>query len=500
MIHAKGTVLFITALFLLFYIPARAEKQSVFYYSQACVEAQEHIAALRLDKARAILAREKITAPNNAAICFLENYIDYYRIVTSQDFSLFKAMDQQKSVRFDQVKSIPASSPYLLYTQSEMHLQFAFVKAMNEEYVSAMLEFRNAYQLAVANQQKFPAFKPSAKTVGMFKALLGTTPKSYRWVLSIAGLKGNFDEGMGLLKNYLSSDVPGEFVLDRQAAVFYYVLFHLNFGSKETAWSFCEVHTRDHSTNLMSSYLRGYVGSRCAKTDEAIHVLESYPKTSEYESFPGLDYYLAVSKLTRLDHDADMVFKRFISLNKNKLLMREAYKRLSWFYLVNNDQEKFLLYRGFAKRYGAGQNEEEKNIDMELAQHIDHDVITLKARLLSDGGYYDRAEDMIRQRKPEQLKTTYQQLEYYYRYARILDEQHKFTKATECYTYVIKHSSANTAYHFAPFSCLNLGYIYLKTGFPQIARNYFTNAMKYSKAEYIETVQVKAGKELDKLK
>lgn len=500
MIYKKGTVLFLHVLFLFFFTVVKAEKQSVFYYSQPCIEAQKHIAALRLGQAGQILEEEKKLHPNNAAIGFLENYIDFYRIVTSQDFSLFKVMDGKKSTRFALARNIPASSPYMLYMQSEMHLQFAFAKAMNEEYVGAMLEFRNAYQLATENQKKFPAFKLSAKTVGMFRALLGTTPKSYKWVLSIAGLKGNFDEGMSMLKNYLASDIAGEFILDRQAAIFYYVLFHLNYGDKELAWSFCEANTRDHSENLMSCYLRGYVGSRAAKTDEAINVLQSRPKGSEYEPFAGLDYYLAVCKLNRQDADADIVFKRFISHNKNKMLMREAYKRLSWFYLVNGDQEKFLLYRGFAKRYGQGQNEEEKNITMEISQKIPHDAITLKARLLFDGGYYQKAEEVIKQRKPEQLSTTYQKLEYYYRYGRILQEESKFTKAAECYSYVIKNSPENTPYHFAPFSCLYIGYIYQKTGFPQIAGNYFRNALKYSKAEYIETVQVKAGKELEKMK
>jgi tetratricopeptide (TPR) repeat protein len=500
MIHKKGTVLFLHVLFLFFFTAAKAEKQSVFYYSQPCIEAQKHIAALRLGKAKEILDEEKKLHPNNAAIGFLENHIDFYRIVTSLDFSLFKAMDVQKSARFTLAKNIPASSPYMLYMQSEMHLQFAFIKAMNEEYVSAMLEFRSAYQLATENQQKFPAFKPSAKTVGMFRALLGTTPKSYKWVLSIAGLKGNFDEGMAMLKSYLSSDIPSEFVLDKQSAVFYYVLFHLNYGDKDLAWSFCEANTRDHSENLMSCYLRGYVGSRTAKADEAINVLQFRPKSSEYEPFAGLDYYLALCKLNRQDTDADIIFKRFISHNKNKMLMREAYKRLSWFYLVNNDREKFLLYRSFAKRYGSGQNEEEKNITMEISRGIPHDAITLKARLLFDGGYYQKAEEVIKQCKPEQLATEYQKLEYHYRYARILHEENKFTKAAEYYSYVIKNSPENTPYHFAPFSCLYLGYIYQKTGFPQIAGNYFRSSFKYTKAEYMETIQVKAGKELEKMK
>lgn len=496
----KGTALCYTVLFLFYFHIAGAEVQSVFYFSQPCIEAQKHIAALRLTKAQQILTEEKKAHPNNAAIGFLENYIDFYRIATSLDFSTFKAMDENKSERFEAAKNIPETSPYRLYTQSEMYLQFAFAKAMNEEFVSAMLDFRSAYQLAVENQKKFPSFKQSAKTVGMFKALLGTTGKSYKWVLSVAGLKGNFDEGMGLLENYFDTEFSDEFLLDKQTATFYYVLLHLNFGDKQLAWKFCEQRTRDYATNMMSNYLRGYTGMRTAQKEEAINVLQSRPKSSDYEPFAALEYYYALCKLYRLDADADIYFKHFISVNKNKVLTKEAYKRLSWFYLVNNDEEKFRIYYGMMKRYGGSQNEDDKNLQREISANTPHDVIVLKSRLLADGGYYPKAEETIRLRPVDQFASEYQRLEYYFRYARILQEQNKFSKATEYYQLVIKNSPDNTPYHFAPFANVYVGQIYLKLGFTQMAKTYFVNAAKYKKAEYIETAEIRAGKELQSLK
>lgn len=487
-------------LFLFLFHASKAAVQSVFYLSPPCLEAQKHIAALRLVKARQILSEEKKAHPNNAAIGLLENYIDFYRIATSLDFSTFKTMEQKKSERFAVAKSIPETSPYHLYAQSEMHLQYAFAKAMNEEYVSAMLDFRSAYQLAVENQNKFPAFKQSLKTVGMFKALLGTTGKSYRWVLSIAGLKGNFEEGMKLLGDYFKADLSDEFLLDKQAATFYYVLLQLNYGDKQLAWNFCEEHTRDYSTSLMSNYLRGYTGMRTAQKEEAIGVLQNRPKSAEYEPFAALEYYYALCKLYRLDADADIYFKHFISVNKNKVLTKEAYKRLTWFYLVNHDEEKFLVYHGMIKRYGSSQNEDDKNLQREILAKTPHDVIVLKARLLADGGYYQKAEETIRQRNTTQFASEYQRLEYYFRYARILQEQNKLSKATEYYQLVIKNSPENTPWHFAPYANFYLGQIYMKLGFSQMARSYFVNVGKYKKAEYIETAEVRAAKELQLLK
>lgn len=495
----QGAIM-VFAFLLLFILPrANAETHSVFYFSTNCIEAQKHIASLRLNKATQLLATEKKAHPNNAAIAFLENYIDYYRILTSQDFSLIKSMEQYKTARFNLVKSIPESSPYRLYAQSEMHLQYAFVKVFNEEYMSAMLEFRNAYKYAVENQKKFPQFKQNLKTVGMFKALLGTTPNNYKWMLSVAGLDGNYIEGMAQLKTYLASKPGDEQTLDEQSAVFYYSLFHLNFGDKDVAWDVCVKNTSDYTTNLMSCYLRTFIGYKIGQTNDAITVLENRPKQADYESFIALEYYLGICKLNRLDDDADIHFKQFVTYFKGRLFMKDAYRRLYWFYLLRNENEKAQAYKLMGKKYGVTKNEEEKNVQREVDQGLAPDLILLKARLLCDGGYYAKAEEAIKQRKESELKTDYLKLEYHYRYGRILQEQNKWSKATEYFGYVIKNAPENTPYFFAPNACLQMGFIYKKLGFNQIAKSHFSAVKKYSKAEYISSFEIRAEKELENL-
>lgn len=500
MIHFKGAIT-VYALLLFFVSPLfiRAETNSVFYFSANCIEAQKHIASLRLNKAAQLLAEEKATHGNNAAVFYLENAVDFYRIVTSQDFALIKEMERQKSTRFSKVNTIPESSPYRLYAQSEMYLQYAFVKVFNEEYVGAMLAFRSAYNLAIENQKKFPAFKQNMKTLGMFKALLGTAPRSYRWMLSVAGLKGDFNGGMNLLEQYLKNPFTPEQRLDQQNGVFYYTLLQLNFGDKDLAISFCKTHTDDYPTNLLSCYLRAFVASKTAQTDEAIKVLNARPRGPEYETFVALEYYLGLCKLNRLDEDADIHLKKFTATFKGKLFMKDAYRRLYWFYLTRNEPEKAALYKLMSKKYGTSNNEEEKNVQREVEQGLSPDLILLKARLLCDGGYYVRAEEVIKQHQIADLKTDYQKLEYYYRYGRILHELNKWSKATEYYAYVIKNSPLNTPYYFAPNACLQMGYIYKKLGFNQIAKSHFANVKKYGSAEYIQNFEVKAEKEMEKL-
>jgi len=500
MINIEGARMVYTLL-LLFLCPfVKADIQHHFYFSPVCVEAQKHISALRLNKAEQLLAAEKKLHPDNVAIPFLENYIDYYRLITSQDLTNFKKIEDAKDARLKAVRKIPTSSPYYLYAQSEIHLQWGFIKSFNQEYVSAMLEFKNAYQLAKQNFDNHPDFKPSMKTVGMFKALLGTIPDNYKWVLGVAGLSGDFDGGMNLIQRYFKTESYSEFILDRQSTVFYYGLFMLNFGDKQKAWAFCDEHTSDYSTNLLSVYLRAFTASKTARNDEAIHTLQHKPKSADYEPFYALDYFLGMCKLNRLDDDAEQSLKRFVSFYKGKLYMKDAYRRISWYYLLKNDSDKFKIYRELSKRYGSTNSEEDKNIMRENSGGITHDLVILKARLLFDGGYYVKAEETIKQRTPEELKTEYQKLEYYYRYARILHEQNKYNKALDFYTQVVKLSPVSTPYYFAPYACLHMGYIYQKMGFAQIAKSHFSKVDIYTKSEYHESIKVKSNKELKKLK
>lgn len=497
MIKHKGAKWVITLLLLFLCPMVWAETQSVFFFSPTCVEAQKHIAALRLNKAELLLAQEAKDHPNNAAVALLQNSILFYRMVTVQDFSGFKSLESSRDSRLQQAKKIPTNSPFHLYAQSEIHLQWGFIKIFHQEYVGAMLEFKNAYQMANQNLEKFPDFKPSLKTVGMFKALLGSTPKNYKWILSVAGLKGNFEQGMSEMESYLKKDYASDFIIDKQLAVFYYGLFSLNFGDKQAAWEFCKQHTNDYPTNLMSCYLRAFTASKVAQNDEAIKVLQNRPKGAEYENFYLLDYLLGQCKLNRLDEDADQPLKKFVSFFKGKQLVSDAYRRLSWYYLIHNDQAKYKTYRELSLRNGSSDSEEEKYIKNEIASGQNLDVIMLRARLLFDGGYYSKAEEVLKLRNPDLLKTDYQKLEYNYRLGRIYQEQNKLSKATDCFKLVIKMAPLNTPYYFAPNACLQMGIIYKKMGFTKIAASHLKNVSNYTKAEYLQSISFKAANELE---
>jgi tetratricopeptide (TPR) repeat protein len=211
-----------------------------------------------------------------------------------------------------------------------------------------------------------------------------------------------------------------------------------------------------------------------------------------------MDYLMGQAKLNKLDKDADSYFKKFVTFYKGKNLLKDAYRRLSWFYLLEGDTVKFTTYKGLAQRYGATNSDEDKNAQKESEAGIYPDISLLKARLLFDGGYYAKAEEVIRTVKVSELRTDYQRIEFHYRYGRIMHESNKLSKAIELYSQTIA-ISGNNNYYFAPNSCLQLGLIYEKLGYNDLARQYYEKSLAYKNYEYRSGITQKAKAGLSRL-
>lgn len=450
-----------------------------FSFTPACIEAMKDISMLRLEKARELLETEHLKYPGNLAIPYLQDCADYYRLITNHDPDEFKELEKNKEPRLALLRKLPRTSPYALYAEAEINLHWSILRLMNQEYLGGAIELRTAYQLLEKTTATFPTFQPAKKSLGFVKALLGTLPENYKWILNIVGLKGDFNEGMELINQYLSQkQFPPDQLLDKQHADFYYVMLQFYFGSKVKSWDYCKTITQDHMQNQMSCYLYAFIASRTAHNDEAIQALMKRPRGPEYSSYHELDLLTGYTKLNRLDEDADIYLKKFVTFSKGNYQKKDAYKRLAWHQLILGDTLKYQVYRKLAAKASSAMDDEDKAVAFELAKGIYPGKEVLKARLQFDGGYYEHAEELMEQIKVQALPSRQQQAEYYYRYARILQEQKKYSAAIELFNEAVKLAEAELSY-FAPYSTLQLGYIYVKLGFNQTARMYFDRTITY---------------------
>lgn len=487
----------IACAFQLFFLLSLGAQNFTYSYTPACLSAMDAIKKLQLPKARAILLEERKKTPNNLALDYLAHCADYYELLTGADKNLLALYERNKTEHLSRLQKL--NTVNTAYAKAEVQMHWSIVKLMHQEYVGGAMELRNAYQAHQQNSLTYPTFYPTLKSLGFIKAILGTLPENYHWVLNIVGLKGNYREGIQLIESYFRLQKPDpEYQLSSQQADFYYVMLQFYYGNKSTAWNHIQQRTGDYSENLMSCYLRAFIACNTARTDEAIAILHKQPKGEEYTKYYGLDFVMGFSKLNKLDPDADIEFKKVTTFSKNNSLKKDAYRRLAWSALLQKDTTRYLTYRRLAFSISSYKEDEDLLVDKDLAKGIFPNTTILKARLLFDGGFYAQAEDVLKNINTASFKGYGHTSEYYYRYGRIMQEQKKYAKAIEYFTESINQGEKKHLY-FAPFSALQLGNIYAKLGYAQTALFYYNKAIAYKNYKSQGYITQKAKQAIEEL-
>lgn len=464
---------------------------SKFIYSHSLNEAQQHLAALRLTRAQQIVKAENIAFPDNVACDYLLLYIEFYKAMIHHNENGLAVFEKLKNSTHERIKSLSDENPAKLYLLGSIHLQGAFVKSIYNEYISAALEFRSAYQFLNQNHKKFPSYPTTYKDLGALQALLGTFPDSYKWIISVAGLSGSFDEGIKMLHNYILHASKEPFIEQQQAAIFY-TLIQLNFGTdKNLAWNFYDRYSKDYAVNLMQNYVRAYVAGKCEHNDDAIAILQAKPISSDYEPVPYMDFLMGNALLNKLDLEGAIWLKKYIAFNPKKYSVKESYQRLAWCALMQKDTLKFTVYHRLMQKSGRAPGSEEKLINADLVLGIYPNMQLVKARLLFDGGYYNKAEIMLNSMNPLVLSSKFQRIEYEYRYARIAHELKNWAKAIKYYGNTIEKAQKVDTY-LAPNACLQLGLIYLNLHYNDNAKFYLNKVSEYKNYDYKSSIQQKA--------
>src|SRR5690606_17267920 len=93
-----------------------------FDFNANCQKAYGLIFELKLNAARQLVALEKKGNPNNSIVPLLENYIDFFQLLTSASKGDFDRLKGNKSSRLSQIEDDSEKSPYSLYAQAEINL------------------------------------------------------------------------------------------------------------------------------------------------------------------------------------------------------------------------------------------------------------------------------------------------------------------------------------------------------------------------------------------
>ncbi len=491
---------FFTILMACFYPSTNAFAQSTYFeYSTQAKKAYHNILSLRFDEAKVDLAHLKTSEPKNLVIHHLENYLDFLKVFINEEEAEFKLLEKNKQLRLNKIKQGPEDSPYYLFIQAEIQLQWALARLKFEEYLLAFTEVSKAYKQLNKNLERYPDFIANKKSLGIIHALIGTIPENYRWsVRLLGGMDGSISQGKSEIEEVLEHAETNDFLFEEETLFMYtFLLLHLE-NEEDEAWKFVNTSKLNTAESPLACFAKANVAMRTGRSEIAINILENRPQDESFHPFHYLDLVLGFAKLYRLDVDADVHIEKYIDLYRGKNYLKEAHQKLAWHYLILGKEQIYLNNMKLCLNRGDDVLDSDKTAEAEAKSGEMPNPTLLKARLLFDGGYYERAYDCLDNNPlPENASFKFK-LEYTYRLGRILHRMDHFDDALENYKLTISEGKTSS-YFYACNAALQCGLIYEKEKEYDLSKKYFLLCLSMKPSNYKTSLHQKAETGLQRL-
>lgn len=470
-----------------------------FDFNQNCVRAYQSIFQLKLNTARQLIAAEKKARPNNSIIPFLENYVDCYYLLTNESKSEFERLEANKSARLAQISADDKSSPYYLYTQAQINLQWALIRGRYGSYFTAAREINKANSQLTENSRKHPGFHPNSMGLGLINVVIGVLPDGIlKSTLSTFGLKGNLQNGLNMLDRLAENLPKTTYEPFYEETIFNYAYVLSDVAKSSQAYAKTMKYTaRIADSSLLKTYLRAYVCSRNGHTDEAIQILANRPTGASYQPFPYLDYLMGISKLNKMDLTAESSFEKFLQTNKGNNYIKDTYLHLGWIELFKGNEQGYSSYIAKAKSNGYTYHDRDKQAVNEANAPMPNKEL-LKARLYFDGGYFTKALELLNASNEEDFSSLKDKTEYYYRLGRVNEGLGKDDLALANFQNAI-NTGKNLKYYYAAKSAVEMGKIYTQNKNITKAKASFNTALSMKGHDQVNSIENEAKQGLKRV-
>lgn len=486
-------------LFIFFIIISNALiSKANFEFNSNCVKAYQAIFDLKLTEAEAIIAREKAQNPQNAIPVLLENYIDFFSLLSSENKADYERLKIKRNVRLAYLEKQDRNSPYYLFAQAEVYLQWGLLKSRFQDFMSSGFDVKKADNLLNENQKKFPSFLPNKKSAGLIDVVLGSIPANMKSIAGTFGFSGNANNGIKTLQ-YLADNLPKtSYSFYNDEVIFFLCYIETDLIHNKANYNKTMAYTNSLGNgSLLKTYLQGYVSYKNAKNDTAIAYLLKRPKSVSFINFPKFDYLLGNAKLNRMDSDANLYLIKYLKEYKGINYVKDAYLKLAYYYYLRGDNNRYNAFIKLVKSQGNTIDEKDKQA-LKEANDTAPDINLLKARLQFDGGYFTKALQTLAGKDASDFKLKRDQIEIYYRLGRIYDELAKDSDAINNYQKAI-NSGKLTSYYYAANAALSIGNIYENKNDKARASNYYNQAIAMKNHEYENSIESKAKEGLKRM-
>ena len=487
------------AVFLLFFIVLNA-KTNNFEFTKMHQDAYELIISLRFEEGKKLIKQIKLEQPDDVLVYHIENYIDFLSIFINENKAEFKSKEKNKDFRLAQLKKGDSKSPYYLFSQAELLLQWALTRIKFEEYLTAAIEVNKAIGLLEKNQKLFPDFISNKKSLSILHAIAGTIPDKYKGIIGvISNFDGTIDQGLREIEEVLAYANENDYLFKKESiAIKSTIMLHLK-NEKEKAWTYLNNSEIDRVNNPLAAFLLASTAMKCGRNDEAILILEERKRSIKFFPMYYLDLMLGSAKLHRLDKDANIYIRTYLKYFKGQNYIKDAYRKIAWYELVvNSNKEGYKESMRACHLLGNTAIDEDKSAMKEAARLAAPNKELLKARLLYDGGYYDKAITILNTISQKNLSTE-DEIEFLYRKGRVFQAQGKSEMALNSFEKCKAYEGQSNLYYICN-STLQMGIIYESQNQLDLAENNFQDCLTMKPSEYKNSLHQKAKAGLNRLK
>ena len=467
-------------------------------YSPILQEAYHSIIHLEFDEAQSKIQKSKQDNPLNLAYLHLENYIDFFRLFIYEDQNYFNAVKSKKEERLNLLDKLEDDDPFKKFVIAEINLQWALTRSKFDELFKAGREIYAAFKLLEDNKSKHPDFIYNYKSLSIIHSLVETisVPGFFK---NIFGMSGSVQQGLKEIEevNKYADTHPFIFELEAEAIYMFMALYQAN--DEALAFHYLEESKLKKSSSPLAAFVRVKLFQRTGKNDEAIALLlETLTHTSAKE-FPYLYFLMGVSHLRKLDVESISYFNEFLENFDGMHYIKEAHQKLAWASLIfDNNIVEYKKQMELCQTRGNALIDDDKQALKESNKDKIPNPILLQARILFDGGYYQKAYQKMITNSNILFSNEQLQLEYYYRLARITQEIKNYPESIQYY-YLAIASDPNQSSYMSCNAALNLGIIYESQKDFTKARKHFTQCLEMTPDEYQQSLHQKAKTGLNRI-
>ncbi|WP_345950470.1 tetratricopeptide repeat protein [Mucilaginibacter sp. PAMB04274] len=465
-----------------------------------CTQAYKNILSFKLKAARQQIDHEKAVHPQNSFAIMLDNYYDYFWMLSTESKAEYDRLKANKSDRLDKLDDEDKNSPWRNFALAQVNLQWALLHSRFGDNTTAGFAINRAYRLLQDNQKKFPAFLPNDIPLGVVNVALGALPDgALKSVLNVFGIKGSIVGGINMLQTVTAHLPASKYAMFYDEAVFYTTYLQTDVVDDPQAYPKMLQYTgRIDSSSLLKYYIQGYVALRTGHSTEAIRYFDKRPEGDEYQPYPYLDYLTGMARMNVSDETAINYFNKFLQTNKGVNFIKDTYLRLAWDALLDGNTKRYTAFTQFVKTKGYTYNDKDKRALTEIADP-QYNPTLLRARLWFDGGLYNKALTLLKQKEADSYSSAHDKAEYYYRLGRVYDALQKDSDALSNYQQAITVGKG-MAYYFGPMSALKSGNIYEQRQDKSKAINYYNMAIGFKNHQQESSIEQKAKEGLKRLK